>query len=218
LWLAGRSTPALSLRGTGVPAIDGDRLVSGFDNGRLAAFSLARGSVYWEQPLAVGTGRSELERMVDVDGSIVVADGVVYAAAYQGRVAALTLTEGRLLWARDMSSYRGLSVDAERVYVTDAFGHVWALDRRNGGTLWQQDKLRLRGTTVPTPVGGQVVVGDYEGWLHWLAVGDGSFVARVRADSAGVSAAPIAGADGGIHVLGNGGVLSAYGPPVPTRE
>lgn len=210
-WLAGRTTPALSLRGVGQPVMVPGRVIVGFDNGRVLSLGLGRGNVLWETALAVPSGRSELERMVDVDGHIVVADGRVYAVAYQGRVAALSLADGRILWERNFSSYRGLAVGGNQVFITDAEGHVWALDRNSGGTLWQQELLRLRGVTAPVVLGDHVVVGDYEGYLHWLSREDGSLVGRLRTDSSGLMSRPIVH-EGRLYVLGNGGRLSAVVP------
>lgn len=207
-WLAGRSTPALSLRGAGTPLMLSGRVLSGFDNGRLAMFGLVRGNVIWETALAIPSGRSELERMVDVDGELDLAGGVVYGAAYQGRVAAFGVADGRTLWQRDLSSYRGVTVAGDLLLLTDAFGHVWALDRHNGATLWQQDLLRLRGVTLPVAVDSHVVVGDYEGYLHWLAPEDGALVGRVRTDRNGIMGVPQVRA-GVVYVLGRGGNLSA---------
>ncbi|SEP67055.1 outer membrane protein assembly factor BamB [Ectothiorhodospira magna] len=207
-WLAGRTTPALSLRGAGMPLMISGRVLAGFDNGRLAMFGLTRGNVIWETALAVPSGRSELERMVDVDGALALAGGVVYGVAYQGRVAALGVADGRTLWQRELSSYRGVTVMGDLLLLTDAFGHVWALDRRNGATLWQQDMLRLRGVTLPVAVGEYVVVGDDEGYLHWLDPEDGTLVGRVRTDRHGIMGVPQVRADV-VYVLGRGGNLSA---------
>lgn len=189
LWQAGRKTPALSLRGASAPVIDGGQVVAGFDTGKLAVLNADRGTVLWEAAVAVPTGRSELERMVDIDAGIRVDAGVIYAAAYQGRVAALSLRDGRIRWARDISSYSGLALDERYVYVTDENGAVWALDRESGAALWRQDKLLHRSVTAPALVGTDyLVVADYQGYVHWLSRADGRLLARIPVDDAGVQA------------------------------
>jgi len=210
-WLAGRTTPALTLRGVGQPVMTPGRVVVGFDNGRVLSLGLSRGNVLWETAVAIPSGRSELERMVDVDGHIQVIDGRVYAVSYQGRVAAMGLSDGRTFWERNFSSNRGLAVDGDQVFITDAEGHVWALDRSGGGTLWQQDLLRLRDVTAPVVLGDYVVVGDYQGYLHWLSREDGRLVGRVRTDSSGIMSRPIVH-EGRLYVLGNGGRVAAVSP------
>lgn len=206
IWQAGRKTPALSLRGASAPVIAGGQLVVGFDTGKLALLALDRGNVLWEAPVAVPTGRSELERLVDLDGRLAVDGGEIFAASYQGRVAALGQRDGRIRWARDISSYAGLVLDAKHLYVTDELGAVWCLDRESGVALWRQDALRLRSVTAPVLLGDYVLVGDYQGYVHWLSRFDGRFLARVQVDDAGLLAAPRVRGDQ-VIALGNSGLL-----------
>lgn len=209
LWQAGRKTPSLSLRGVGMPLVAGGLVITGFDNGKVVALSLDRGTVVWEATVSTPSGRSELDRMVDIDGDIRLFDGVVYAASYQGRIAAIDARNGTIIWQRDFSSYAGLDVDANQVYVSDDLGNVWALDRNSGASLWKQDKLRLRAVTAPALVGEYVVVADYLGYLHWMSKADGHFVARTRADHKGVLAPPLS-VGHRVYVFGNGGTLSVF--------
>ena len=184
-WTYDGSVPVLTLRGTSAPVIANGMVICGFDNGKLVALTLNNGTVLWETTVAVPRGRTELERIVDIDGDPVVRGNTVYVASYQGRVAAVQLDTGRMLWARDISSYAGLAVDDKKVYVTDAIGQVWALDRYAGATLWKQDKLKRRQLTAPVLDGKDVVVGDYAGYLHWLSTEDGHLVARTRVKGPG---------------------------------
>lgn len=180
LWRYTQSVPLLSLRGTSEPQIDGSVVVAGFDNGRVAAVSLLDGRLLWETVLAVPRGRTELERLVDVDAAVVVRDGVVYAAGYQGRIAALALDSGRLLWARELSTWTGLAVGQRELFVTDSEGDIWSLARSNGGTLWKQTELHNRFLSAPALQGGALVVADFEGYVHWIAREEGSLLARIR--------------------------------------
>lgn len=207
-WTHDSSVPALTLRSTGAPVIAGDKVLGGFASGRLVALSINDGKVLWETAIAEPHGRSELERLVDISAEPRVVDRTVYVTSYQGRVAALDLESGRLVWTRDMSSYAGLTVDDHAVYVTDAKGQVFSLDRRDGRALWKQDKLRARAVTAPEAWNDYVVVGDFEGYLHWMARDDGHFVARTRIDAAGILTSPIA-TDDLLYVNGKGGVLAA---------
>lgn len=183
-WSYDRGVPVLTLRGTSAPVIHNGIVISGFDDGRLSALTLNDGTVLWETAVAIPSGRTELERMVDIDGTPVVVGDVVYVASYHGRVAAIQIDSGRMLWARDISSYVGLAVDDKKVYVSEADGQVWALDRFSGATLWKQDKLARRYLTAPALYRNTVVVGDYAGYVHFLSLGDGHLVARVRINGA----------------------------------
>ncbi|HSS65607.1 MAG TPA: outer membrane protein assembly factor BamB, partial [Gammaproteobacteria bacterium] len=208
LWVYDRSVPVLTLRGTSMPVLVSGAAVSGFDSGQLAAVSLENGQTLWESRIATPRGRSELERLVDIDADPLVADGVVYAVTFQGRIAALDLFSGNLIWQRDMSSYAGLGLHNEIIYVTDADSFVWALDRRNSASLWRQDKLKGRQLTAPLGFERYVVVGDFEGYVHWLSREDGRMLARVRVDRSGILAAPVAYRDI-VFIYGKGGTLTA---------
>ncbi|HEC20360.1 MAG TPA: outer membrane protein assembly factor BamB [Gammaproteobacteria bacterium] len=183
-WDYGRSTPKLTLRGTSTPLIVGDSVLAGFADGHLLKLNLITGELLWEATIAVPHGRTELERLVDIDGLFSVADDVVYVSSYQGRVAAVSIADGNILWARDMSSYTGLTVNAQHVFITDASSRVWALDARTGATLWRQDGLARRELTAPAVLGDVVVVADFAGFVHGLSREDGAFVARENLDKA----------------------------------
>ncbi len=179
-WVYDRTVPRLTLRGSSTPVIVNDMVMVASDNGKLAGLTLKTGNLLWETTIAVAKGRNQLERVIDLDVDPVVIDDVVYVAGYQGRIAAVKIASGQLLWSRDFSTWSGMYVDAYRVYVTDAQGHVWALNRYNGATLWRQDKLLRRKVTAPQTQGDYLVVGDYDGYLHWLERESGKLVARKK--------------------------------------
>lgn len=209
LWVFDRSVPALSLRGNSAPVARGGYVYVGFDSGRVAALRVADGSLAWEQAVANPEGRTELQRMVDIDGAIAVLASDLYAVGYQGRLASLTADSGRLLWVREFSSYTGVTIARTQLNITDSEDSVWGLDRLSGGTMWKQDRLARRLITGPARLGDSVVVGDYEGYLHFISDDDGSFQARVKADSKGIVATPIVIGQT-LYVLGKSGRLSAY--------
>lgn len=179
-WIYSRDVPLLTLRGTSAPVISDGIVIMGSDSGKLAALTLQDGTVLWETTVAVPQGRTELERIIDIDAELVVVKDVVYVVSYQGRLAAVQINSGRIHWARDMSSYAGMDVDAYRVYLTDAEGYVWALNRFNGATIWRNDNLLRRSLTQPVLQKGYLVVADYNGYVHWLSREDGHIAARKR--------------------------------------
>lgn len=208
LWVYDRTTPVLTLRGTSSPALAEGTAIAGFDNGQVVAIALSNGQPLWEARVAVPRGRTELERMVDIDADPVIDGKAVYAVTYQGQVAALELFSGEVIWRRDMSSHAGLGVGRENIYVTDDASHVWALNRANSASMWRQAKLEARHVSPPAVFGQFVVVGDLEGYVHWLRREDGQFVARVRIDSDSIVAAPVA-TSFAVYVYGSGGELAA---------
>lgn len=177
-WVYDRTVPRLTLRGSSSAVIVNDIVISASDSGKLSALSLKNGKLLWETTIAIAKGRNQLERVIDMDLDPVVIDDVIYVAGYQGRIAAVKIGSGQIIWSRDFSSYTGLHVDAYRVYITDAQGNAWALNRYNGSTLWRQNKLLRRRLTAPEVYDNYIVVGDYDGFLHWLDREDGKIVAR----------------------------------------
>ena len=206
LWVYDRTVPVLTLRGTSAPVIADGLVIAGFDGGRMSAIALDTGKLVWETRVAIGSGRSELERMVDIDAEPLVVDGIIYVATYQGRIAAVDLDSGSILWTRDISSYAGLGVDTRNVYVTDDNSHVWALDRISGNSVWKQE---ARTVTAPAPVNELVVVGDVEGYLHWLDKASGQFVARTKISGKKFIAPPISAGDK-VFAYSSDGTLGAY--------
>ena len=208
LWLHERSEPTLGLRGTSTPLALGGVVLIGFASGKIAAFQMTDGRMLWEIPVAESHGRSEIERIVDVDVQPVVLGKMMYAAAYQGKLVAFNLESGRIVWSRDVSTYSGMDVDAAAIYLTDEKGNVLGLDLSTGASLWQQDKLHGRALTAPTIMGKYLVVGDFEGYVHWLAREDGRFVARHRPSRAAILARPLVDGDT-LYVSSQNGTLSA---------
>ena len=209
LWVVEELVPRLSLRGTAPPVLTGDAVICGFDNGKVVAVSLGGGDILWQAQVSTSRGRSELERLADVDSAVQVSGDDVYAVGYQGRVVMLGLDTGQIWWGRDLSSYRGLALDDDQVYVASSEGDVFALRRRDGSVVWQQEGLKRRGLGTPAVVGAAVVVGDFDGYLHWLDRGTGRFVARERPGSARISAVPLV-MGGRVFVVDDDGKVVAY--------
>lgn len=191
-WRAGRSPPPLTLLGASQPKVVGSAVLVGFDDGKLVAFSLLDGEERWRATVSFPSGRSELERIADIDGDIAYLDDMAYAANFNGRTVAVDMLTGRVKWARDLPSHTGLVADESRVYVIGTNDSVWALDRMTGATLWRQDKLLYRLLTVPVSVGDYIVVGDTEGYLHWLSKKDGSLAGRHRVARDAIDSVPVA--------------------------
>nr|VFK51774.1 MAG: Beta-barrel assembly machine subunit BamB [Candidatus Kentron sp. TUN]VFK54581.1 MAG: Beta-barrel assembly machine subunit BamB [Candidatus Kentron sp. TUN]VFK57613.1 MAG: Beta-barrel assembly machine subunit BamB [Candidatus Kentron sp. TUN] len=215
-WVYQRSVPILTLRGTSAPVLTEDFAIAGFDSGQLVAISIKDGYVVWETRIALPTGRSDIERMVDIDGELTIIGNAIYVVTFQGQVAAVDVASGGIFWKREMSSHAGLGVHGETLYVTDAQSHLWALNRHNGEPQWHQTGLEHRRLTAPVGfrpmgLGNYVAVGDFEGYLHILNADDGHFMARVRADKEGIAAQPIITRDTDtLYVYGNGGILTAF--------
>jgi outer membrane protein assembly factor BamB len=178
LWSAEQQVPRLSLRGTARPAAAEDMVISGFDNGRVLAMNITDGATLWESLVSPPTGRTELERLIDIDSAVRIVGDDVYAVTYQGRIARLARDSGQSWWSRDLSSYRGLTTDEDGVYVSTSEGSVIKIGRRTGVEMWSQDVLSRRRLSAPAVTGNFVLVGDYDGYVHVLDATTGDLVAR----------------------------------------
>ena len=180
IWNYDTQVPLLSLRGTATPMIQSGRVYAGFANGMVVTVDLISGRPLWEQRIMLPTGRSELERMVDVDGTPILGQGFLYAASYQGFVKALRLADGAVIWEREASSFRDLALGLGQVYIVDEDDVVMAINQRDATLAWEQEGLKYRGLTSPVAFGNYLIIGDNEGFLHVLAQSDGRFLGRYK--------------------------------------
>ncbi|WP_273526791.1 outer membrane protein assembly factor BamB [Pseudomonas sp.] len=207
-WSYEGSPAVLTLRGTGAPVLTNQLAIAGLSNGKVIALDTRRGLPVWEQRVAIPQGRSELERVVDIDGGLLLSGGTLYVATYQGRAAALDVESGRIQWQRDASTYSGVALGYGSVYLSLASGTVEGVDERSTTALWSNDALARRQLSAPAVFSSYVVVGDREGYLHLLSQVDGRFVARERIDSSGLRARPVVEGDW-LYVVSNDGKLVA---------
>jgi outer membrane protein assembly factor BamB len=216
-WSMSEQLPPLTLRGSSSPVVVNRSVIAGFDNGRLIATALLDGAPRWEIVLSPPTGRSDLERLADVDGHIAAVGQDIYATAYQGRMAALAAESGQALWSREISTHVGVSADSDNVYLTADSGEVIALDRTTGGEEWRNDALLRRQPTVPVPFGESVVVGDFEGYVHFFDSTNGTLVARRRVGKGMLSGAPVVHRDR-LYVQSESGRHEAFAIDRPEAE
>jgi outer membrane protein assembly factor BamB len=208
-WIYSYTVPALSLHGNGRPLVVPDGVLVGLDNGRLAALRASDGEVFWEARLSDSTGRSEIDRLNDLDGDVVIAGNSIYAVNYQGAVAQIDPASGQRRWSADVSSAVGLDANGNMVVVTDEFDTVHAYSVLDGLGLWQQEDLSNRQLTAPAITGsGDVVVGDFEGYLHVLSGASGAQIGRIKATDGQITHKPVI-VDNIVYLLGRDGGLSA---------
>ena len=217
MWTFDRDVPNLVLRGSSAPLLIGDRAYVGMDNGRVASLRINDGQQVWEQAVSVPSGRTELERLTDVDADLLDGPDCIIAASFGGEVACLQADSGEVMWRRSIRSYSGMAASEDKLFVTDDVGTVWGLDLRTGAAAWKQDGLAYRRLSAPAFFDGYVVVGDLEGYLHWLDPSTGAFVARVRAGSDPITQAPAPG-DGLLYVTNTQGRIAAIEPRKPKQK
>lgn len=207
-WFYESDLPPLTVRGTGGITIGPGLVFVGGDNGKLTALRSSDGNLLWSTPVAQPDGRSELDRMADVDGKPVLEGTTLYATSFKNHTVAIDGPSGQIMWDSEHGGARGLGVSNSAIVVTDPKGYVNGLDRNSGASLWQQTALLNRRVSAPAVQGDYAVVGDYQGVVHWIRLSDGAFVARSNVGNA-ISGKPVA-ADGIVVVQSSDGKLAAF--------
>jgi outer membrane protein assembly factor BamB len=217
LWSTEQQIPRLTLRGVATPVIAREMALSGFDNGRVIAVSMADGTTVWDSPVSPSHGRTELERLNDIDAAVKVAGEDVFVVGFQGRAAMLALENGQIWWTRDLSSYRGVDVDEDQMYVSTSTGELVAMKRRTGTEVWRNDSLKHRGLSAPAAVGDFVAVADLDGYVHWFDRITGTIAGRTKTGGDRVTNAPLV-VDGTLYLINDKGEVSAMrGQPIAAR-
>ena len=207
-WVFQRSAASLIVRSPAGVTLHEKFAYAGFSGGKLVAIALSNGALRWEATVAVPKGATELERVTDIMGNPAAQGREVCAGAYQGRVACYETQNGTQQWARDMSTLTGVSFDARNAFVSDDRGAVHALDRTNGRSIWKQDQLAHRRLSLPLPLGSEIALGDFQGYVHFLSRDAGTFVARIATDGSPVLAAPLRLPAGFLMQTRNGGLYA----------
>lgn len=210
-WIYTRQVPALTLRALSEMGFAGDNVLIGYPGGRMVAVALANGAVRWEATVSEPKGTTEVERLADVLGPIVVADGQACAASFRGRVMCTDATSGSLRWSRELAADVGVARDTRSVYAVDAASHVHALAADGGASLWRNDRLANRRLSTPAALTGAVAVGDFAGYVHFLSPTEGSIMARVQVDSSSIVARPMRWGDS-VVVQTSDGTLALLTP------
>ena len=207
-WLYTTKTPVLTLRGTSTPIIADNNVIAGFASGRVVFLDRDRGLATIDKRVAVAEGITDLDRLVDIDGTMQITEGKIYVAAFQGRLIAIELGSGKIAWAEEVSSVEGVGTGFGNVYLSTTDSQLTAYSAENGRQIWNVDALLHRELTAPVTISSYVVVTDMDGYVHVLAQSDGRFVGRRKVDGAGIKAGVIS--EGGrLYAMGDSGSLSA---------
>ena len=209
-WSHERTLPPLSIRSQGSPTIHGDLVLDGFGAGKLTALNVQDGHLVWEVTAVVPRGRSEVERMVELDAEPIVQGDVAYATGFQGGLTAVDITNGSILWHQKTAySSHATALSRKSLFITDTSSDIWSMDITNGADQWKQDILHQRRLTVPARVKDYLVVGDFEGYLHLLRADNGSLVGRLDLSSDDPIVATPLVYDDVLYVLTSEGHLAA---------
>ena len=206
LWAQQRPGDALVLREAGVIRAVGDTLIVGL-SGRMVGLNPLSGSVRWEVPIATARGANDVERLIDLVGSVSREGTVVCARAFQVAVGCVDTAKGTLVWSTPSNGVVGVHGNERSVFGVEADGNILAWSRVNGDRQWVSERLKYRAMTAPLAVGRSVAVGDDIGLIHLLSVEDGSPLNRLTTDGSAIAATPVLAGDTLVAVTRNGGVF-----------
>ncbi|MEO8021837.1 outer membrane protein assembly factor BamB [Polaromonas sp.] len=206
LWSQQRPSEPLVLRQSGVMLAVGDTLVAGLA-GRLTGLNPLNGSIRWEAPIASPRGINDVERLVDLVGTVSRNGNTVCARAFQASVGCVDAQRGTLLWTKPANGAQGIDGDDRLVFGTEADGKVLAWRRTDGENAWNTDRLRYRSLSAPLVVGRSIAIGDSAGFVHLLSREDGSMLNRLATDGSPVAASPVLAGNVLIVVTRSGAVF-----------
>jgi outer membrane protein assembly factor BamB len=209
VWSAEHSVPALSIRGAGSPLVLDNVVIVGGANGKLFGLQLSDGKSLWESTIVMPSGRSEVERLVDLDVDPISSRSSVYISSYQGGTSAVSESDGEVVWRNEtVSSYTGISADYRYLYISDSHSEVYQLDQRNGASLWKQKELHNRQLSTAVVYDSYVVAGDNQGYVHWMSITDGRLLGRIKVAKAPIQNKPVVFEDV-VYVYAKDGTLAA---------
>lgn len=208
LWDTFLEVPALSLRGNSTPTIAHGAAILGDDNGRVNAFFIKDGQLIWQQRISQPSGSTEIAKLNDVDATPVVEGGLVYAIGYNGNIAALDLSNGQVIWRKELGTTHSFAVDTDKLFVVDQNDNVLCVSKEGGTVLWTQPDLLHRQLTDPVIYQNYIVVGDYQGYLYFLNMENGEVVAKTEVSSSGLISKPLVADDKLIVQAKNGDIYA----------
>ena len=209
LWFDEQVVPTLSLRGASTPLVTSGVVITGTDAGKLISFNAVDGAILWERLLGLPRGSTELERLIDIDGNIALNETNLFAVGYNSRLAKIDARSGNVIWGKTVSSNTGVSLGLSDAFVTTSDDHLIAFNQESGAQVWKSEEYQYRVLTAPTPIGPALVVGDFEGFVHFISPTDGKTLARTKISKAAIKQAPIFANDM-VYVIADNGQLIAY--------
>lgn len=209
LWSYDHGAPLMALHGSSAPVVANGNVIVGFSDGKLAALNSENGRLVWESVAAMPNGMSDVERIADIEATPLVMGNTLYVPSYQGKLLAINIHNGSLMWSTELATDRDITANQTHLFASDLRSHVFSFERFEGKQIWEQSQLEGRRLTAAAPLGQWVIVGDEEGYLHWLKQSDGSLVARIRADKSGISVKPLV-IGNRLYVLTNKGKLYLF--------
>ena len=209
LWSAQQEAPILTIRGSAQPIISGNTVIAGFDNGRVSSYDLFSGAVLWDVASAIPTGTSQLGRIIDIADKMALRGNTIYAVNTNGNLSAIDVNAGRVIWSQPASSSQGLALVSNEVVMTTDESHVSAYSTQTAQAVWLNEDLTNRSITGPSVFSDAIVIGDFEGYLHFLNKDTGMVIQRLAHSQDAIVIDPLV-AGTSLVVMSNDGLIKSY--------
>ena len=179
-WSYRSKLPLLTVRGNSSPIIVEDRIYASFDNGRLAVFEIDSGFPIWDGAISYVSGVSELENLIDSDSDPVVDGGLVYTTNYQGNLNIFDVAQKRSVWSYETSSFYSPIITRGMLMVIEADSQIKSFSLKTLEESWINDDYLNRSLSNAVTYKGNIVTGDYEGYLHIIDPLNGKTIGRKK--------------------------------------
>lgn len=179
-WSYRSKLPLLTVRGNSSPVIVEDRIYASFDNGRLAVFEIDSGFPVWDGAISYVSGVSELENLIDSDSDPVVDGGLVYTTNYQGNLNIFDVAQKRSVWSYETSSFYSPIITRGMLMVIEADSQIKSFSLKTLEESWINDDYLNRSLSNAVTYKGNIVTGDYEGYLHIIDPLNGKTIGRKK--------------------------------------
>ncbi|KAA3645585.1 MAG: hypothetical protein DWP95_04045, partial [Proteobacteria bacterium] len=208
-WLFSSEVPNLTLRGTSTPLAKGGRLYVGLDNGDVVALNIMDGVVMWQQNVVNNQGKTEIDRLSDIDGDMGVVATDLYVSSAANKTLAVATESGQLLWRNNHGSSSGVTVSRRFIYLADNNSVVRQIDRSNGELGWVIEDFINRELSRPVFYLGDLVFTDLAGYVHVIDAFTGKILNRKQMGKNHFFGSPVV--DGNIiYTYNKDGTLTAF--------
>lgn len=213
-WVSEHTLPNLSLRGIAPVTYQDGVIYVGWESGKVEAIDAQTGEIKWQTQVVIPKGRTDLERLIDIQAELILRNGRLYVFAYHGKLLALNPENGNLYWSKDVSGFRDFLVDNSSIYLVDEDDIVRAFDLYNGTQLWKQEQFKYRMLVdLRFYNDSQILLADGYGYVHWIDKIDGTQVARakhIEKDKLGETIVRVWSNKNKVYLQDTHGFVSAY--------
>ena len=158
-----------TLIGSPVPIVKNDKVYFGTPDGTILCYS-KNGDMIWEAPVG-----DESSQISDV-GGLAVDDKNLYAAIADGRVVALDLKKGNIIWELPIEGAYAIAISDNNTLYVSGGKTLYALNAENGLPVWEQEFENTVGLSPPAFGSNFVAVSSTKKQLFILSPDDGEIV------------------------------------------